>query len=108
MQGGVGEHGVEFALEGELLGVHDMGVEAARARRRHHVGPAVHRHHVRAGRHQLLGQRAVAAADVEDMLARLGSQKIDQGFAEIGHETGVAGVAVGVPVLFVGHSMALN
>ena len=71
MQCRIREHRIEFAVERQVLSGHHAGVEAARLGRGDHVGGGVDRHDRGAGGGDLFGQHPVAAAEIEDMLARL-------------------------------------
>ena len=54
---------------------------------------------------ELLGERAVAAAEIEDALAALRCEQLDDGCAEVGDEAGVARVTLGIPALGVVRSV---
>jgi len=99
VQGGVGKYRVELLLEGEALARHDARVDAAGPRRRNHVGRGVDRDHLGPGGDDLLGQDAVAAAEIEDALARLGIEQFEHRRAEGRHEIRRRRVAPGLPVL---------
>jgi hypothetical protein len=60
-------------------------------------------------RREPLGKRAVAAAEIEDSLARTRRQQLDHRRAEVGDEACIGGVAIGLPVLVrcVFHAAAL-
>ena len=78
----------------------------ARARRRHLLGAAVDADD-RGSRHRPAGavSDAVAAAEVEDALARPRREQLDDAGAEIADEARVAGVALRVPALLVRHAI---
>jgi hypothetical protein len=59
-------------------------------------------HDQRARRDQLLRERAVAAAEVEDPLPWPGREQVDHRGAEVGHEARVLGVGPRIPLLL-GH-----
>ena len=86
MQRGVREHGVELALERQASPVHEPRVDAQRAGRAHHVGAGVDPDHRAAELGQPCGQHAVAAAQVEDALARRRRQQLDHRQPQLGHE----------------------
>jgi hypothetical protein len=66
----VAEHGIEAANERQLLTVDDSRIEPARACRRDHLRARVDTDDMDAHGGQLLRQGTVAAAEVEDALAR--------------------------------------
>ena len=99
VQGGVREDGVELAREGQLLAARDAAIEAARARARDLLGARVDADDLAAEGDELLGERAVAAAEVEDALAGARRQQLDDRHAEVAHEAGVLLVALGTPAL---------
>ena len=103
MQRRVRKDGVEgFRRQIELLAVHHPGIEAEGPGGFDLRGAGIHADHVDAHVLQLDRQGAVAAAQVEDFLARLRRQQIDDGHAQIRHKAGLPGVTVGIPALFAG------
>ena len=104
MQGGVGESGVELAearrllVEVERLGVGHEGVDAASPRRFDHRLRSVEADHPGARIHDLAGQDSVAAAEVEDQLARLRREQLERRRAERRNEGGVAGIVARRPL----------
>ncbi len=99
MQCRVREHRVELAGEGQVLGCHHPGVETARAGGGDHVGGGVDRDHHRTGGGDLFGQHAIAAAEIENPLARHGRQQFEHRCAERRHEMRGLGIALRRPVL---------
>jgi hypothetical protein len=71
----------------------------ASSRRGDLLGALVDRHDGGAGRGQLQGQGAVAAAKIEDALADAGRQEIEHRFAQHRDEAGIALVARRIPML---------
>ncbi len=78
-----------LTFEIKRLRVGDEGIHAACPRRLDHLGRRIEADHPCAGRHDLLGQDAVAASDVEDQLARLRRQQLQRRRAERRHEGGI-------------------
>ena len=68
MQCRVREYRVELAVEGQILAGHYPRVDAAGPGRRDHLGCGVDGDNRSAGRGDLLGQHAVATAQIEDAL----------------------------------------
>ena len=99
MQGGVGEHGIELAGERQGGAVDQACVDAALPGLPHHVGGRVHSDDRAAELGQPQGQHTVAAAEVEDALARLRRQQLQYWRAQIGDEPGIGRVASSVPFL---------
>ena len=99
MERRVAEDGVEFAVEHEALAGHDARVEPASPRRLDLRRARVDTHHGAAARHELRGERTVAAAEVEDALAGLRGEQVHDGRAEVGDEARRARVALRVPAL---------
>ncbi len=99
MQCRVREYRVELAVEGKALPGHDPGVDALRPRRGDHVGRGVDRHHFGARSDDLFGQHPVAAAEVEDALARLRVEQFEHRRSERRHEMRRLGIAPGLPIL---------
>jgi hypothetical protein len=95
----VGEHRVELALESEALTRHDPRVEALRLGGGDHVGRSVDRDDDSPAGGDLRGQHAVAAAEIEDALARLGVEQLDHRRAESWHEMRGRGVTLRRPML---------
>ncbi len=102
---GVAEHGVELALEGEVLAVHDVRVDSERLRRVDLRRARVDAHHRAPERRELRAERTVAAAEIQDALAWLRGKQLHHRRPELGHEARVARVAVGVPGLARGHGV---
>ncbi len=99
MERGVREHGIEFAAEGQLLAVHDPGIDPARPGRSDHVRSGIDCDHRGAGRDDLLGQDAVAAAQIEDVLTSGWREQFEDGSAEGRHEMRGLGITLGRPAL---------
>jgi len=100
MQSGVREHRIELAIEREALARDEPRVEAPRLGRGDHVRRGIDRDDLGAGGGDHLGQDAVAAAEIEDMLARLRSEQFDDRRAERRHKIGGSGVTLCRPMLF--------
>lgn len=104
MEGGVGEGGVELLVKGEFGGGGVMNVEVAGAGGTdlggtdHGLG-GVDAGEDGSGGGEPLGERAVATADVEDALAGLRGEEIDDAGSEVGDEAAILGVGGGVPGL---------
>ena len=101
---GVAEHRVELGVEGEPLPITHPGVETALARRSHLRCAAVDADDAAAARDELLGERPVAAAEVEDAFARYRRQELEHRRAQLRHEAGGARVAFRIPVLGYGRA----
>jgi hypothetical protein len=99
VQCGIGEHGVELRLEIQRVTVHDMRIQALFPGDADHVLAGVDANDLATHFHELLGQIAVAAAEIEDALAALRPQQFHHGHAQDRNESGVLLVAVGLPVL---------
>jgi hypothetical protein len=78
----------------------------SRARSRDHLGGVVDTEHGRAALDDLLRQRTLAAADIEDPLACLGVQEVERSPAELGYEAAHAGVIRGIPLARRGGALA--
>ena len=99
MERGVREYGIEFAAEGELLAVHDPGIDPAGPCRGDHVRPGIDGDHHGAGCDDLFGQYAVAAAEIEDVLTWGWREQFEDGGAEGRDEMRGLGVTLGRPAL---------
>ena len=105
VEGGVGEDCVELVIVGQCGGIVLCQIEAAGAMQVALAGGVEHRgrgvdaedHGSRGG--ELFGESAVAAAEVEDLLAGLGIEEGDDVGGEGCHEASVSGVGFGVPCL---------
>ena len=86
-------------VERQRLRVELARVETARDGGGHELGRRIGADHDGARLHELLGERAVAAADVEDALARPRRQQVEHRLAEVRHEARVGRVVGGVPRL---------
>jgi hypothetical protein len=95
----VGEHRVELGLERQPLAVGQADVQAQRRGRRDQLGRGVDPDHPRARGRQRPRQRAVAAAQVQDVLARPRREQVDHRRAQLGNEARVGRVPFGVPAL---------
>ena len=95
----IGEDRVELAVEVERLAVDHPRIEAARPGGGDHLRRLVDADDVATHRHQLLRQNAVAAAEAENALDRLGLQEVDDGHAERRDEIRVLLVTPRLPVL---------
>ncbi len=103
MERRVREHGVEFVHELEPFGVHHSRVEAGRARCLDLQRAAVDADDLATEIDELSRERAVAATEIEDALARARREQLDDGSAEVGYEPGVSRVPVGIPGLRLRH-----
>ena len=99
VEGGVGEDGVELLVEGEGGGIVLLDVEVALTGGGEHGGGGVDTSDDGAGGGELLGEGAVAAAEVEDVFAGLRGEESDDTGGEGGDESAVGGVGFGVPGL---------
>jgi hypothetical protein len=99
VQRGVREHRVELALEGEALARHDPRVEPLRLGRGDHVGRGIDRDDCGAGGGELRGQHAVAAAEIENALAGLGREQLDDRRAKGRHKMRGLGITLRRPML---------
>jgi hypothetical protein len=99
VEGGVGEDGVELLVIGEGGGVVLLDVEAVGMGGGEHGGGGVDAGEGGSGGSELLGESAVAAAEVEDVFAGLWGEESDDVSGERGDEAAVGGVGFGVPGL---------
>ncbi len=97
MEGRVAKDGVEFALERQALCVAEPCVDTARSRRFNERRRSVDADDVRARGDDALRERAVAATDIENPLAGLRREEIDQRRTEVGDEARITRVAIGFP-----------
>ena len=88
---------MELRFERERLGVAHMCIQATGAGGVDHARAAIDADHLTARFGQLLGQRAIAAAEIENAFAGIRREQIEQRGAEVGDEAGVEGVGIGVP-----------
>ena len=95
----IAEHRVELGFEIEVVSVRHACIEPALERGGNLRLAPVHGHDPAAQRRELLRQCAVAAAEVEDSLARTWRKHFHHGRPEIGNEARVTRVASGVPGL---------
>jgi hypothetical protein len=105
VQDGVRKDGIELAVERQRARVDMPHVEPPRASRRHHPGRRVDANHGGPERRQLLGERAVAASEIENPLAWPRGQQSDNWSGQVGDEPGVGGVIRGVPSLCRHHAL---
>lgn len=108
MQHGVGEDGVEFSGEIQFRGAEDPGVQSTGAGRFDLFGAGVDGDDVAADVAEANREGAVAAAEIENALAGLRVEELEDGRAELGDESRVAGVLLGVPLLIDGHDSRAN
>ena len=99
MQGGIGEDGIELAGERQGGTVDEVRVSATIAGLSHHIRGCVDTDNRTAELGQPQGKHAVAAAKVENSLARLRRQQLHHGRTQIGDKSGIGRVASGVPFL---------
>ena len=102
VHGGVRKHGVEFIAECQRLAVHDTDIEAPGPCRGDHRLGTVDAEHGHACRAQTIGQRAVAAAKIEDAFAGFRIEPGQHFFAEGRDEGGMLLIPFRRPGLF-GH-----
>ena len=93
----VGESRVELGDELHVRGVQQQRVDALGPRRRDHLGRIVDAEHGRAALDDLPRQRPLAAADVEDPLARLRVEQVERRAAELGDERADPRIIRGIP-----------
>lgn len=72
VKGGVGEHGVELAGEGERMAIHRADVETTGASGGQQILAHIHACHLSAGRGDFRGEGAIATAQIKNALPRLG------------------------------------
>src|SRR5580700_10411742 len=99
----VAEDGVEFAVEIERFTVHYAGVQTEFSRGVNLRCTGIDTDDVASHRGELRGEHAVAAAEVQDALASARREQFNHRRAEVGDETGVAGVAFRIPGLCLYH-----
>ena len=102
----VGKSRVELGEELHVLGREQQRIDALGARRGDHLGRIVDAEHGRAALDDLLGQRPLAAADVEDALARLRIEQVERRPAELGDEAADARIIGRVPLAGRGGGLA--
>ena len=98
MQGRIAERRIERFDEFEFGGVHQPRVEPLGPRRADHAQAIVDPDDIGAGLLDLEGQRAVAAADIEDMLARLRVEQVERRLPQRRHEPADASIIGRVPL----------
>ena len=106
MQRRVGECRIELGEELHVFGGEQKRIDALGARRRDHFGRIVDTEHGRAALDDLQGQRPLAAADVEDPLARLRVEQVERRAAELGDERADLGIVGGIPLAGRGDGLA--
>ena len=94
----VREGRIEGFAEFQLGGIHQTRVEPVRARGGDHAQAVVDPDDLGPALLDLERQAAVAAADIEDMLARLRIEQVERRFAERGHEPADARIIARVPL----------
>ena len=99
MQRGVGEHRVELGDEVERVTVDLADVEALHARDRQQLVAQIDAEHVGAQRLDLGGERAVAAAEIENALAGPGAEHAEYRARQFLHEAAVTGIVGRRPAL---------
>ncbi len=99
MQRRIAEDGVELVRETEFRAIHYGRDEAALLRRIDLRGARVDPDDVATHLHQRRRQRTVTAAEIEDSLAGLRSQKLQDGHSKLGDEASVFRIALRVPRL---------
>ncbi len=104
VHGRVAEHGVELAVERELLPVRDARVEATPAGGFDLRRARIDADHRAAARDERLREHSVAAAEVENALPRHRREQLDDRRAQLGDEARGACVALGIPALGYGRA----
>ncbi len=99
MQGGIGEDGVEFADERQIMGIQETRIDPQGKGSRNHVGAGVNTHHIAAQVAQPGGQNAIATADIENSLTRFRFKPAQNFAGEFGNESGVLIIGRGRPCL---------
>ena len=99
MQDGVREDRVELTIEREVFGANLTRIDAAGSRRDNHGFGRIDADDDRAASGDLHGERAVAATQIEDALARLRIQPIDERRAERRNECRMVRVLLRAPCL---------
>ena len=83
VQHGVAEHGIELVVEAQRCRVGDARVETALQGGPDLLRTAVDRNHLASGRHQALGQRTVAAAEIEHPMTGVRVEQVDDRRAQV-------------------------
>ncbi len=107
MDCGVAEHGVELGIEGEALAVDDARVETEASCGFDLRRARIDADNVASQGGELYRECAITASEVEDSLAGARREQLDNRRAEVGDESGITCVCVGVPGL-VGGRHVLN
>ena len=97
VQGRVGKCRIELGEELHILGAQLQRVDAVHARRSDHFGRIVDAKNDCAALNELPGEGALAAADVENPLARLWIEQVERSHAKLGDEAADARVIRCVP-----------
>ena len=79
--------------------VRDAHVQPQFFGRGDHRRAAIHTDHAATAGGDFRGQRAIAAAEIKNSLVRLRREQVDERHAQIGHETRIARVVIGIPLL---------
>ena len=95
----VGEDGVELTPEGKRMTIHPEHRKSARTRRGEQLFAEIDAEHISAGRRDLGGEHAMAAAEIEDALAFCGREHGEDGTGKVGDKTAVRRIVVGRPAL---------
>jgi len=77
VQGGIGEDSIEFCLEIELIGINNPRVNISSLGCSDHIGGGIHSNDVSAFGNYFFCERAITAAEIEDALARLWIQQVE-------------------------------
>src|SRR6185312_5774267 len=98
MERGIAEDRIELACEGEPHAVDDPRIEPLGLGRRHLLGALIDADRL-AERRELGRQRAIAAAEIENPLARPRREPLEHALPQSRHEARIAAIALWVPML---------
>jgi hypothetical protein len=99
MQRCIGKHRIEFVFEVQCVSVGNSRIEALGLRRGDEIGGAVDAHNPSTRSGDLLRQRPVPAAQIENSLTRARREPFDDGGSERRHERAILRVRLGLPGL---------
>ncbi len=99
MQRRIGEYRVELGDEIERMAVHFADIEALHPRDGQQLIAEIDAENIGAGCLDLGGQRAVAAAKIENPFARLGAEHAEHRSGQLLHEAAVPRIVGGRPAL---------
>ena len=99
VESGVGEDGVEFAVEWQLIAAENASVEAEGLGRFDHRKRAVHANNLCAGRSDFRGERSITAAEIENALTCLRCKEFKYAAGNVGDEAALLGVLGRIPGL---------